>query len=99
MNTKKTLTKQNVAKLIKEELKLTQNEAVKVVNATLSTITDALLKGQRVEIRGFGSFNFRVTKPRVGRNPNNPTVDVQIPARTTIKFKPSKEWKAKIAQQ
>ena len=44
-------------------------------------------------MRNFGVFEIKVRKPRVGRNPNNPGTDVQIPARSVVKFKPGKKMR------
>jgi nucleoid DNA-binding protein len=54
-------------------------------------ITEALAKGDKVELRKFGVFEVKVRKARVGRNPNKPETDVPIPARSMVKFKAGKE--------
>ncbi len=64
-----------------------QQDVFDVVQKTLDYITDALSEGQNVELRNFGVFEVRLTKARVGRNPNKPEKDVVIPARATVKFK------------
>jgi len=50
-----------------------------------------------VVLRNFGTFEIRVAKAKIGRNPNNPEKDVPIPARAIVKFKPGKELKEKVA--
>ncbi|MEO8206804.1 MAG: HU family DNA-binding protein, partial [Chthoniobacterales bacterium] len=63
---------------------------------TLDYITDALASGQNVELRNFGVFEVRLTKSRLGRNPNKPENDVVIPARATVKFKSGKVMRQRV---
>ena len=65
--------------------------------ARASHIVAALAKGDNVELRNFGVFEVKLTKPRVGRNPNEPGSSFVIPARATVKFKSGKVMKEKVA--
>jgi nucleoid DNA-binding protein len=67
-----------------------------VVQRTLDGITRALANGQKVELRNFGVFEVKVRKARIGRNPNAPSTDVPIPARSVVKFKAGKEMRAEV---
>ncbi|MDG1890562.1 MAG: integration host factor subunit beta, partial [Verrucomicrobiota bacterium] len=67
-----------------------------VVQKTLDYISDAVAKGETVELRNFGVFEVKVRKARVGRNPNKPEKDVRIPPRAVVKFKPGKEMKESV---
>jgi hypothetical protein len=49
-----------------------------------------------VELRHFGVLEVRLTKPRVGRNPNKPESSFTIPARATVKFKPGKIMRERV---
>jgi nucleoid DNA-binding protein len=60
---------------------------------TLDIIRDAIARGRDVELRNFGVFEVQLRKARVGRNPNKPEIDVQIPERAVVKFKTGKELK------
>lgn len=91
-----TLTKRDLVNRISEETGLKQRQVLTVIQKTLDYITEALSKGDRVELRTFGVFEVRVRKPRVGRNPNRPEVDIPIPARKVVKFKMGKEMREKI---
>jgi nucleoid DNA-binding protein len=73
-----------------------QQDVFDVVQKTLDYITDALSAGQNVELRNFGVFEVRLTKSRVGRNPNKPEKDVVIPARATVKFKAGKIMRQRV---
>jgi len=73
-------------------------EADELVTAFFASMKDALIDGQRVEIRGFGVFSIRDQKPYTGRNPK--TGDpVEVAAKKSIHFKPSKALKAAIDGQ
>ena len=69
---------------------LTRAEAEAVVKIVLDAIAEALARGERVELRGFGSFSTRVRGPRRARNPKTGE-EVFVPARRTPYFRPSKE--------
>ena len=73
-----------------------QQTVFKVVQLTLDHITDALAHGENVELRNFGVLEVRLTKPRVGRNPNKPESSFVIPARATVKFKPGKIMRERV---
>ena len=92
MTKQPTLTK---ADLIEEVLRITElprKESETIVETVFDSIIGSLQKGQKIEIRGFGSFRTRQRKPRVGRNPK--TGDrVEVPAKKIPFFKPSKELK------
>jgi nucleoid DNA-binding protein len=91
-----TLTKRDLVIHIAEETGLKQNDVMNVVQRTLDSITDALAKGQKIELRNFGVFEIRSRRARIGRNPNSPSTDVPIPARTVVKFKAGKEMRAAV---
>ena len=56
------------------------------VKTLIEKIIDSLSKGDRTEVRGFGSFSVHYRKPRIGRNPKT-GVEVAVPAKRAIKFK------------
>lgn len=90
------LTKRDLVIQISKQTGLTQQEVFSVIQHTLDGITDALATGRDVELRNFGVFEVRLTKSRVGRNPNQPAVDVPIPARATVKFKSGKIMRQRV---
>ena len=67
-----------------------QQQVLDIVQRTLDYISDAVAKGETVELRNFGVFEVKVRKARIGRNPNAPARDVHIPPRAVVKFKPGK---------
>ncbi|GAB4183452.1 MAG: hypothetical protein Fur0032_24430 [Terrimicrobiaceae bacterium] len=90
------LTKRQIVTRISKETGLTQLQVFDVVQRTLDLITEAMAEGVDVELRNFGVFEVKLTKSRVGRNPNKPNKDVVIPARATVKFKAGKEMRQRV---
>jgi len=68
---------------------LTHRDAEYAVKTILDAMSDALVRGHRIEIRGFGSFSVSRRPPRVGRNPRSGE-SVQIPEKRVPHFKPGK---------
>ena len=90
------LTKRDLVTRISDDTGLIQSEVFSVVQKTLDHITEALAKGDKVELRNFGVFDVTIRKARVGRNPNKPKIDVPIPARAMVKFKAGKEMRVEV---
>lgn len=74
---------------ISKEMNISKQEAESGVNLFFKTIKEALLKGEEIELRGFGSFRFRQRGSRPGRNPRTGE-SVQVPPKKVLYFKPSK---------
>ena len=91
-----TLTKREIVVAISNETGLTQQQVFDVVQKTLDHIVDAVARGDSIELRNFGVFDVKLTKPRVGRNPNQPGSHFAIPARATVKFKSGKIMKQRV---
>ena len=68
---------------------LKKPEATEAVNALFEGIKGALLRGDRIELRGFGVFQVKNRKRGIGRNPKTGR-EVEIPPGKTIRFKPGK---------
>ena len=71
---------------------LTRRDGEIIVDTLFESVIGALKAGDKIEIRGFGSFRTRQRKPRVGRNPKTGE-RVEVPAKKIPFFKPSKELK------
>lgn len=67
------------------------------VKVLVDTLTRSLAKGQRIEIRGFGSFDLNHRPARVGRNPKTGE-KVQVPEKFVPHFKPGKELRERVDQ-
>jgi integration host factor subunit beta len=74
---------------------LSKKESELVINTVLDSIRDALVDGDRVEIRGFGSFTVRTREAREARNPKSGEV-VSIPAKKTAFFKTGKQLRERV---
>jgi len=74
---------------------LTHRDAEFAVKAILDAMGDALVKGHRIEIRGFGSFTVNRRSPRVGRNPRSGE-SVMIPEKRVPHFKPGKALREEV---
>ena len=91
-----TLTKRDLVVRISEETGLVQTQVFDLVQKTLDHISDALAKGDNVELRNFGVFDVRIAKTRTGRDPHQPEIDVQIPARAIVNFRAGKEMRNQV---
>jgi integration host factor subunit beta len=92
----KTMTKSElIARLAERNPRLVARDADEAVNTMLDAMTEALAGGQRIEIRGFGSFALNYRPPRVGRNPKSGD-RVQVPAKHVPHFKAGKELRERV---
>jgi len=80
---------------IAKSMKISRQEAETGVNLFFDTLKEALLKGEEIELRGFGSFRFRKRSSRSGRNPRTGE-PVKVPPKKVLYFKPSKLLKELI---
>lgn len=92
-----TVTKRNIVSRLSDKLDITQQQALDLVEAFLETVEQAVSSGDEVTFRTFGTFALREAKGKIGRNPAEPEVAVEIPARCVLRFKPSKELKDRVA--
>ena len=79
-----------ITKLAKQQKQLAYKDVEFATRAILEHIAQTLAKGERIEIRGFGSFALRYRAPRVGRNPKS-GAPVSLAAKHVPHFKPGKE--------
>jgi len=92
------MTKAELVEKVADKIQLTQKQTETVVNILLNSITEALSEGDKVELRGFGSFRIRNRNPREGRNPKTGDT-VQIPAKRVPFFKAGKELREMVDSQ
>lgn len=90
------LTKRDIVVAISNQTGMVQHQVFDIVQRTLDKITDSLANNVPVELRNFGIFQPRLTKPRVGRNPNQPGSSFVIPSRATVKFKAGKIMRQRV---
>ena len=86
------MTKAELVEEVARAAELNKRDAEVIVETVFGSIIDALHKGEKVELRGFGSFRTRERGPRRGRNPKTGE-PVDVPAKRVPYFKPGKELK------
>lgn len=92
------MTKADLVEKIASQADLSKKDSEVVVNTVFRSIVDALANGDKVELRGFGSFRTRKRKPRIGRNPK--TGDkVDVPEKSVPFFKPGKNLKKSVNEE
>ena len=84
--------------IAKEQDQLPYRDIELSVKTIIETMVNSLRKGERIEIRGFGSFSLRYRKPRIGRNPKSGQ-SVNIEERYVPHFKPGKNLKERVKQK
>ena len=77
---------------VAQNVGMTKKDAERAVNATVEAITAALVKGEKVQVSGFGIFDVKTREARVGRNPRTKET-IQIPASRQPVFKAGKALK------
>jgi integration host factor subunit beta len=87
-----TLTKADLIEQVIRVTELPRKDSEDAVEIVFESITQALQKSDKIEIRGFGSFRTRDRRGRIGRNPKTGE-RVEVPAKKIPHFKPSKELK------
>lgn len=86
------MTKAELVEEVASQSELTKKDAEVIVQTVLDSITQSLQRGEKIELRGFGSFRIRRRSARQGRNPKTGT-GVVVPAKKVPYFKPGKELK------
>ena len=86
------MTKADLVERVAREADMTKKDAEQLVEIVFDTIISTLNKGEKIELRGFGSFRLRERDSRKGRNPKTGEA-VEIPAKRVAYFKPGKELK------
>ncbi|MGB9604408.1 MAG: HU family DNA-binding protein [Bryobacteraceae bacterium] len=86
------MTKAELIEEVSRVVEMSRKESEVIVETIFESIVRALREGDKIEIRGFGSFRTRQRKARIGRNPKT-GARVEVPAKRIPYFKPSKELK------
>jgi integration host factor subunit beta len=86
------MTKAELIEEVSRVVEMSRKDSEVIVETIFDSVVRALRGGEKIEIRGFGSFRTRQRQPRIGRNPKTGT-RVEVPAKRIPFFKPSKELK------
>jgi integration host factor subunit beta len=89
------MTKSDLIEHLTQRLQLTKKKVEAIVNTCFDTMFEALVRGDRIEIRGFGSWYVKEYKSYTGRNPKTGT-SVQVPEKKLPFFKVGKELRKRI---
>lgn len=84
------MTKAELIEEVSKVVEMTRKDSEAIVETIFDSIVTSLHKGEKIEIRGFGSFRTRQRQPRIGRNPKTGS-RVEVPSKRIPFFKPSKE--------
>ena len=84
-----------IQKLAEDNPHLFQRDVERIVSAVFDEITDALARGDRVELRGFGAFSVKHRDARTGRNPRTGE-SVEVPAKRAPFFKTGKDLRDRM---
>lgn len=87
------MNKQELIAEVAAKSNLTKKDAESAVSSMIGTIEATLVKGEKVQLIGFGTFETRTRKARKGRNPRKPDEVMDIPASTAPVFKAGKALK------
>ena len=90
------MVKSDFVRALNEKLPDIQLDDVEsAVNCLLKHMADALVQGERIEVRGFGSFDLHRRPPRIARNPKSGE-GINLPAKVVVHFKPGKEMRGRV---
>ena len=93
------MNKSDLIELLAKKLpNLAARDVEVIVNTVFEGMSDALNRGDRIEIRGFGSFEVRTRKPRIGRNPKT-GMSVEVGERKVPFFKVGKELRERVNKE
>jgi integration host factor subunit beta len=87
-----------IQRILSQNRHLYQRDVEKIVDAILDEIVDALRRGDRVELRGFGAFSAKLRGARQGRNPRTGAV-VPVAQKTKAAFKTAKEVRERLNRE
>ena len=91
------MNKTELIAVVAEKSGITKKDAERVVSATFETIAAQLMKGEKVQLSGFGIFEVKAREARVGRNPHTKEA-IEIPASKAPAFKASKALKDAVSK-
>jgi integration host factor subunit beta len=84
-----------VAALAERQSHLLSRDVESAVNCLLKHMAEALVQGERIDIRGFGGFDLHHRPPRIARNPKTGEA-VNLPAKVAVHFKPGKDMRERV---
>jgi nucleoid DNA-binding protein len=92
-----TITKKELISELSDITGIKHADVTLMLESFMELAVKHLAAGDEITLRTFGTFDLRVAKGKVGRNPKQPNSEVMIPDRCVVRFKPSKELKSRVA--
>lgn len=93
----RTMTKRDlIREVVRHDPHFSRQQAEAVVQAVLDSLTAALARGERVELRGFGTFGLKQRQARAGRNPRTGAI-IAVPAKQVPVFRVAKALRTRVA--
>ncbi len=89
------MTKADIIEGVYEKVGFSKKESAEIVELVFDTVKETLERGDKIKISGFGNFQVRHKKTRMGRNPQSGQ-PIQIPARRVLTFRPSQVLKSAL---
>ena len=89
--------KKDLISKVSNKTGLKTQDVTLVIESFLDEVAAQLGRGTIVALREFGTFDIRVSSAKVGRNPKEPSVAIQIPARNTVRFRPGGKLETTLA--
>ena len=93
-----TVTRAHLGEAVYQEVGLSRNESMDLLEMVIDFMGDALVKGKTVKVSSFGSFSSRQKKQRIGRNPKTGE-EVPILPRKVLVFRPSQVLKSRVNER
>ena len=93
-----TVTRADLGEAVYQEVGLSRNESMDLLEMVIDFMGDALVKGKTVKVSSFGSFSSRQKKQRIGRNPKTGE-EVPILPRKVLVFRPSQVLKSRVNER
>jgi len=75
---------------------LSKADVARVIDGSIDAVRDAVVRGERVTLADFGTFERKHRNERIARNPRKPDVPIVVPARDLPAFTPGKEFRAQV---
>ena len=91
------VTKRDLVIALSNRAGMKQAQMESLIDDLIEMVSAGLAEGRDVSLRGFGTFELRVAKSKIGRNPKRPGSEVRIPDRCIVRFKPGRELKDRVA--
>ena len=91
------MNKTELIALTAEQTGMTKKDTERCINAAIDAITASMVKGEKVQLSGFGTFEIKERESRLGRNPRT-NEEIEIPATRVPQFKASKALKDAVAK-